>query len=515
MSAPSWFPDTFDQSLSRSQVEGALAGSIGNIIQDISGLLPNTVHLDLTYADNPLKKTRILFDHLDAQFGNAPLVHAFQQAVLKRGEIDYMVNMDLRVSVAAAGKKTMQFIRNCPHPSKFFQGRNDTLQQLASLFQQTEQKEQKTVLLYGLGGVGKTQIALKFIAVSGSRFTHQFKVDASSKETIQAGYKQIARDKKLGDTVEAAQAWLEANEEEWLIFLDNADQRDLDLAPHLPQCAHGNILITSRNPELWTHTGSHKMAIRITDLSLDNAAILLLNRAGVEIEMHENKKNADAIAKELHCFPLAIIQAGAFIGKSPHLRENISKYIQLYQKNKAALLSEKPVQSSADYDGTVYTTWKMSFAQLSQVEPLAAQFLQLCSFIHWEGITEDIFQRASMYKIGDGPLDPTVDILESSLEFLSRFKNTDMTWNSLIFEQMASHISGYSLMTWNNGGYYIHPLVHQWSRTTIGDPDAYGRLMVCLFGNGCCLYSGCNTRNATVTASCQIIRGCWPDEYRV
>ncbi|KAJ7060421.1 hypothetical protein C8F01DRAFT_960930, partial [Mycena amicta] len=126
------------------------------------------------------------------------------------------------------------------------------------------------------------------------------------------------------------------------------------------------------------------------------------------------------------------------------------------------LLSEKPAQSTEDYNETVYTTWRMSFDQLSQLEPLAAQFLQLCSLMHFEGISEDIFERASTYKIKNGPLDPTLEVLESIFEFLSKFRNADMTWNSLVFENITSELCGYSLMTWQKGAYSIHPLVHQW-----------------------------------------------------
>ncbi|KAJ7059033.1 P-loop containing nucleoside triphosphate hydrolase protein, partial [Mycena amicta] len=170
-----------------------------------------------------------------------------------------------------------------------FRGHQDILLQLEGLFQLTELKEQKVVLLHGLGGAGKTQIALRFISECGSRFTDQFKINASSAETIQAGYRQIAMAKKLGDTAEAAQTWLKANQAEWLLLFDNADKPDLDLGEYLPQCTHGNILITSRNPGLWAHTGSREKAIAVSNLSLNDAVLLLLSRAGVELVSNENK----------------------------------------------------------------------------------------------------------------------------------------------------------------------------------------------------------------------------------
>ncbi|KAJ7049221.1 P-loop containing nucleoside triphosphate hydrolase protein, partial [Mycena amicta] len=398
----------------------------------------------------------------DSLAGTLAPEHTVIQQRFIRG--DYLNSLWLQILRYYLDK--IQLIRNCPLPSEFFQGRKDFLQQLDGLFQRTEQKEQKVVLLYGLGGAGKTQIALKFIADSGTRFTDQFKINASSAETIEAGYQQLAIAKKLGDTVEAAQTWLKANQQEWLIFFDNADKRDLNLGPYLPKYDHGNILITSRNPDLWAHTGSPGKAIKISDLAIDDARILLLKRAGVFVIIDILIRSL-TFFQELHCFPLAIVQAGAFIGKSPHLKQDISSYVQLYRKNKAALLSEKPAQSTEDYNETVYTTWRMSFDQLLQLEPLAAQFLQLCSFIHFEGISEDIFERASTYEMKDGALAPSLDVLKPSLEFLSSFRDTDATWNSLVFERITSELCGYSLMAWQNGAYSIHPLVHHWARTTI------------------------------------------------
>ncbi|KAJ7060765.1 P-loop containing nucleoside triphosphate hydrolase protein, partial [Mycena amicta] len=140
-------------------------------------------------------------------------------------------------------------------------------------------EKQTVVLLYGLGGAGKTQIALKFISDSGSRFTDQFMINASSEEAIEMGYKQISLAKNLGDTAEAAQTWLNANHNKWLLVFDNADKVDLDLGAYLPKCTHGNILITSRNPQLWSHTGPDKKIIEISNLVVDDAVVLLLKCA--------------------------------------------------------------------------------------------------------------------------------------------------------------------------------------------------------------------------------------------
>ncbi|KAJ7061233.1 hypothetical protein C8F01DRAFT_1231161 [Mycena amicta] len=485
-----WFADTFNPELARSHIEGALAGSISDIIQAIWDNLTSPICARLINTPNPLDKVQILFGHLDAQFGHTVLVHSFQEAVLKLGGIDYMLNHRLQDSVNGRTSHSLlsrraldpehsilqqrpvqdeiQTTKSCPLPSKFFQGRKDILLQLDRLFQPIEKKEQKIVLLHGLGGAGKTQIALKFIAESGARFTDQFKINASSAETIEAGYKQIALVKKLGDTAEAAQTWLKAQHAEWLLLFDNADQPNLDLEAYLPQCNHGNILITSRNPGLWAYTGSPEKAIAVSNLSLDDAVLLLLNRAGVVL-WNENKTHATQIVQELHCFPLAIVQAGAFISKSSPLQQDISKYIPLYQGNKDTLLSRKPEQSHGAYQWSVYTTWQISFDQLG---PQAAQFLQLCSFIHFEGITEDMFQRASEYTPGNERLDPSVETLQPASDFLSSFRNAQSNWNSLEFAEMILMHTQFIPLT----------LVHQWSKTIISDLAGQRKLMVALLG---------------------------------
>ncbi|KAJ7049026.1 hypothetical protein C8F01DRAFT_1379150 [Mycena amicta] len=495
----SWFEDTFNSELSRSQIEDALARSIINVIQEIWIHLTNPVRATLNHTHNALEKVQALFNHLDAHFGNLVLIFSFQEAVLKWGRIGHMVNHRLQnnagsqtsdsLVVALASGQTViqprfvrdkvQFIRNCPPPSKFFQGRKDILLQLDRFFQPTEQKEQKVVLLYGLGGAGKTQIALKFISdsVFRFRFTDQFKINASSEEAIEMGYKQIALTQNLGDTAEAAQTWLKTNQDEWLLLFDNADKRDLDLGEYLPKCTHGNVLITSRNPQLWSHTGPDKKIIEISNLVVDDAVVLLLKCAGLDTDKH--KTQAVAVVKELYCFPLAIIQAGAFISRIPSLHEDISDFIPLYQKNQAALLSKKPEQSQGDYKLTVYTTWEMSFKQL---KPAAAEFLQLCSFIHFEGISEDIFKRASEYVPGDGPLDPSHNILHSGLDLLLGFKDSESMWNTLAFGEIISEICSYSLMVWQSNAGSIHPLVHQWSRTMAIDSIGQRNLVVALLG---------------------------------
>ncbi|KAJ7238927.1 P-loop containing nucleoside triphosphate hydrolase protein, partial [Mycena rebaudengoi] len=309
-------------------------------------------------------------------------------------------------------------------------------------------------LLHGLGGSGKTQVALKFIAElrTPHRFTDVFFLDASTADTIQAGLNNIALTRSLGSNHEDASLWLASCTTEWLLMFDNADDPKLNLFNFFPQSTWGNILITSRNPKLCVHAPGARH--RISDLEEESSVQLLLASAAEPVTS-ENEILATEIVKVLHCFPLAVVQAGAYILKTKSLR----RYISLYEQNHAHLLSKVPSQSHDKYAWSVYTTWDISFKCLSKP---AARFLQLCSFLHHEGISEAIFSNAAIYF--PYTLGPTDEQAKEPRAFLGNFLTAAGTWDTLSFAEMAAEIEEYSLINQDihTGLFSIHPLVHSW-----------------------------------------------------
>ncbi|KAJ7715193.1 hypothetical protein B0H16DRAFT_509940 [Mycena metata] len=349
--------------------------------------------------------------------------------------------------------KAVENLNNCPPPSRIFQGRQAILDKMHEFFDTDSGKQQHIYVLYGLGGAGKTQIALKFI--EGLSFSDVFLVDTSKVETIEAALKSIAVSRSVGDSAQHALRWLQSNHNKWVLLFDNADDPKINLNDFLPKCNHGNIIITSRNPELRNY-GAHTV---VSDMEEADAMTLLLRRANKK-SSEENLKHATEIVKELYYLPLAIVQAGGFISKS----EDLEGYLALYHSNRARLLSEKAAQSHDDYAQTVFTTWQISFNQLSH---LAATFLQLCSFLHYTGISEDMFSTASKYDFPSWS--PPREELQEPLEFLSHFVEPTGEWNSLKFLDVTTEIKAYSLISFDAKAklFSIHPLVHAWSRSTL------------------------------------------------
>ncbi|KAJ7713101.1 hypothetical protein B0H16DRAFT_1702593 [Mycena metata] len=363
--------------------------------------------------------------------------------------------------------KAVQNINNCPPPSRIFQGRQAILGKIHQSFD-TDSGNQHIYVLYGLGGAGKTQIALKFIEQSS--FSDVFFVDTSKVETIETGLKSIAISKSAGDSAQDALRWLQSNHSKWLVFFDNADDPKINLNDFLPKCNHGNIIITTRNPDLRNY-GAHTP---VSDMEEADSITLLLRRANKK-SSEENLKLARGIVKELYYLPLAIIQAGAFISKS----EDLGGYLALYHSNRARLLSEKAAQSHDDYAQTVFTTWQISFNHLSH---LAATLLQLCSFLHYTGISEDMFCTASKYDFPSWL--PPREELQEPLEFLSHFVEPTGEWNSLKFLDITNEIKAYSLISFDAKTklFSIHPLVHAWSRSTLPDEEPLQSCMSSVLG---------------------------------
>ncbi|KAJ7815459.1 hypothetical protein B0H13DRAFT_2293374 [Mycena leptocephala] len=347
-------------------------------------------------------------------------------------------------------------LRECPPPSPMFHGRRNVLDQMHAYFTQNIGHRHVSVL-YGLGGAGKTQTGLKFVEESSrlGRFSTVFFIDTSTLGTLKLSFQGLAVAMHAGDTTEHALQWLITQRTEWLLLFNNADNTGIDLQQFMPRCSHGSILITTRNPALCVHApDSH---YRLSDMEEADAVELLLRSSLTEYSPEKKQ-----IARE-------IVQAGAYISKTS---VGLERYLDLYMQHRARLLKEKPAQTQDGYAFTVYTTWEISFKCLSKP---AVQLLQLCSFLHHEGINETIFSRAIHYKgIELGELGPTTEDLRDAREFLAQFVAPSGTWIHLTFEEVMAEIQGYSLIELDTQRkiYSIHPLVHTWTQSVL--PDALG-----------------------------------------
>ena len=100
----------------------------------------------------------------------------------------------------------------------------------------------------------------------------------------------------IEESVNACLCWLASQPgQNWLLFFDNADDVQLDLAAYFPPCRFGNILVTTRNPHLSIHAGEGGDT-KVTSMDAEDAKYLLLSMSRSE-KSDENEKLAELIIK--------------------------------------------------------------------------------------------------------------------------------------------------------------------------------------------------------------------------
>jgi tetratricopeptide (TPR) repeat protein len=243
-----------------------------------------------------------------------------------------------------------------------FTGREQLLQELrASL---TSGRAAAIVPIAGLGGAGKTQLALEYAYRRTADYDIVWWVRAEEPVTLTAGYAKLATElglpeKDLADqqaTAAAVLSWL-GHHSGWLLILDNVLHPDY-CRDHLPPGAAGHVLITSRDPS-W---GSFAKPLKLPVLPRAEAVEFLQKRCGLD-----EPAAADELCGVLGDLPLALEQAGAYIESTASL---IAEYFALYRSRPRELLN-----------GAVATTWQISFERLQTETPLALDLLYLTAFL--------------------------------------------------------------------------------------------------------------------------------------
>jgi hypothetical protein len=261
---------------------------------------------------------------------------------------------------------------NVPHlRNPHFTGRDALLEALRGV-RTDAQPVVLTQVLRGLGGIGKTQLALEYAYRYRAMYRLVWWVRAEEPKTLATDYAALAEPlmllpqatKDLPATAAAVRQWLE-RQDGWLLILDHAPTPSA-LHAYLPRTTHGHIIITSRYSGWWGTARS----LTVPVLPRAEAVKLLL-----DVTQQSDEETAEAIAQKLGDLPLALAQAAAYI-ESTGL--SLSAYVQRLQTHLEALLRRG--QGSPDYPHTVATTWDMAFKALQKNQSAALSLLKLCAF---------------------------------------------------------------------------------------------------------------------------------------
>ena len=312
----------------------------------------------------------------------------------------------------------------------FFTGRETELQDLHRRLNQNQSAAigQKSAVS-GLGGIGKTQLAVEYAYRYHEEYQYVLWARADSVESLNASYTEFATLLELPEKqeqeqeiiIQAVKRWLH-KEQRWLLLLDNADTPSL-LPDFLPSTVGGHLLITTRAADVSAQIAGVGHSLEVESFSDEQGALFLLHRSGqldtsTTFDQAEEKirRLALQISHELGGLPLALDQAGAYLKATG---ANLAVYQQLYEKHRTQLLKER---RSADYRESVATTWDISFRKVEQQNPAAANLLHFCAFLAPDAIPEEILSKGAK-ELGERLSPVAVDpfLLNQAIESLHAY----------------------------------------------------------------------------------------------
>jgi hypothetical protein len=251
-------------------------------------------------------------------------------------------------------------------PPSLLVGREGLLTELSTRLFGGDSLRPRTVALHGLGGAGKTSVALAYARRHLPEVGVAWQFAANDPTVLAAGFGELAAQLGVRDVVDvrdpvaSVHAVLAASSDVWLLVLDNAPDQ-ASVAGFLPPAGPGQVLITSQNPN-WPHGE----AVEVLPLRAESAADFLTTRTG-----DPDQLAAQDLAGELGGLPLALEQAAAYILATGG---TLADYLILFRQRRADMLHRG---DPAGYSGTVATTWALAFARLEQSACGAAGLLRL------------------------------------------------------------------------------------------------------------------------------------------
>jgi len=401
------------------------------------------------------------------------------------------VSSELAPAVPLPQTKSFTFFNFPNRLTRIFVGRQtvlDTLDKvLLSNATNTANNAPQIAVIRGMGGEGKTQIALHYcFKRKGSPYKVVFWIDATSKASLESSFVTLfdaVKSSTLALTDSQAKIhfvleYFSELSDHWLLVFDNYDKLDYRIQDFFPQGGAGSVLVTSR------HAGTRELVddddddayIELRGLGREPALDLLYNLARIP-RSEPATEAADTILEQLGYHALAITQAAAYIKLQ---RIDYVSFLEDYKSRREIILKTIPALSeyrrklSTSEEETalnVFTTWQLSFELLqhkTKAHGHVIKLLTLFAFFDNQGISELLF---STYEARFAPDDEDECSEESKtlLEWLGAFK-VDGEWDTRAYGDAVNALIETSLVQsgerredslWH---VTIHPLVKDWIR---------------------------------------------------
>jgi hypothetical protein len=284
-------------------------------------------------------------------------------------------------------------VRLAPRPASLA-GRDELLAEVRRRLTGDETAGPRVVALHGLGGAGKTSVALEYAHAHVGEYGVIWQFAAEDQAALSAGFTELGRQLvgqdlfAAADQVAQVHRILGARQDGWLLIFDNAASHAA-LRDFLPPAGHGHVIVTSQNPH-WPAG----QAVKVPELGVEVAAEFLVNRTGA------GENAARELAGELGGLPLALEQAAAYMEVTGL---SLADYARRLRQRRAALLARgEPL----GYDKRVATTWTLAFEQVQLTAAEAISLLRLLSCCAPDAIPLSLLFRKGPAVLGPVPPEP-------------------------------------------------------------------------------------------------------------
>jgi len=300
----------------------------------------------------------------------------------------------------------------------------------------------------GLGGVGKTAIAIQFANLYGGDYDLVWWISADQLSSVRASLALLAEKLRVSspttagieDSIKAVLDALRLGDpvRRWLLIFDNADEPEE--INHLIPRGTGDVLITSRN-----HRWQAVFDTIAVDVFLRRESMDFLRK---RVRSGLSEVNADRIADKLGDLPLALEQAGAVLSETGMAAD---EYLRLMDDHVAGLMNEG---KSPDYPMSMTAAWKLSVDKLKEQMPQALELLRCCAFFGPEPIPQNVLRR------GELPAGSAV---------------YEVITDPMLMAKAISLLGRYALVTLDGGSLRVHRLIQRLLRDELTEEqqDAY------------------------------------------
>lgn len=406
-----------------------------------------------------------VFSHVVAQ-DNANLLAGNQSA--------HTINNNFASSGNGARFKG-RYVRASLKPVKSYVSRPALEIQLKERLHDTvEQRDElsKIVVVYGLGGAGKSQLMLRYIQEHGGDYSSIFWLDAGTKQRLENDYKQIHNlllrpgrsDIEIDTCIAEVKEWCHLEQERLLFVIDSADNIDdptspahIELRKFIVDAANADVVITTRNRSA-TRMASVE-AVQVAEMDTKESRKLFLGRSKLSESLPGLLAKVDEITEELGHFALAINLAASHIAQTSRFRSDPSLYLLEYGQRRKLFLERKPQEHGDDYHHSVLAAWQTTYDAIIQLNPQACNLLSFLAFLSPQDIPCEFFETSD----------------EASLKELwailcvddSGFRSIDT------FDKALEILESYSLVQSKDDprSYWMHSLVHAWSYERLESGD--------------------------------------------